>query len=355
MAPRRGGGGGGSDGDTGSEQTMKLSLPEGFRSSYTAITIIDGILMGFFFFFFIWSIVNTNQWSKTPERRFVTMTVWISLFWLVGYGLDFGDCLAQLLEATVFQSWVLLPGWESTFSIVAELLLIAVIYYILHNRLRAVSIPKETVLKFAFIHWSFLVIMIILAMVLLAGVWALVATYLRDLKAPWYSDAHENQDFVESTFYRIHFRRTKAAFYVLRFLMQLEMFAIGGLVLIKSGNNPGGRTTNLLFLIGSLATYIIAPLTSVVVTFKYWNAEKIEPWLPQVQWGLISAARGVCVLFICIFAAMMDHQQWELGTTRELPAPQAEAAVYKEVDGETYHHPAPPQAQGYYAPSGQYR
>lgn len=241
MAPRRGGGGGGgSDGD--SEQTIELFIPEDFRSSYTATTIVNAILMGFFLLFFIWSIVNRYRWSKTTELRFVTIMVWMSLFWFIGYGLSFGSYLAELLEATVFQSWVLLPSWEYTFSMLGELLLIAAIYYILHNRLRAVAIPKKTISKIAFIHWSLLVIMVILALVLLGGSWAFQATYLHDLKAPWYVHARTNEDFMESSFYQIHYRRVAAVFDVLRFLIQLEMVAIGGLVLNKSENNPGGQT-----------------------------------------------------------------------------------------------------------------
>ena len=96
-------------------------------------------------------------------------------------------------------------------------------------------------------------------------------------------------------------------------------------------------------------------MTSVVITFKYWNATEVELWLPPVQWGLIGAAKSVCVLFICIFAAMMDHGQWELGTTRGLQTPQPVAAEHK-ADGESYHHYTPPQVQRYYVnPSGQYR
>jgi len=220
------------------EQTMILSK----YPWSTAGVIINAIFMGFFFLFFIWSLVNNSRWSKTPECRFLAMMVWASLFWFVSYGLGFASNLADAMRATVFESWVLLPSWEATFSLLGELLLIAVIYYILHNRLRAVAIPKKTVSKIAFIHWSFLVIMVILALILLAGSWANRATYLHDLKTPLYLGDHVREDYLRSRFYRIHLRRVDAAFSVLRFLIQLEMVAIGGLVLTKSKNNPGGRT-----------------------------------------------------------------------------------------------------------------
>lgn len=110
------------------------------------------------------------------------------------------------------------------FSAVAEFLLVAAIYYILHNRLRAVGVPKKSVTRYAVFHWLFLGILVVLSVVTQAGDLGKSATVT------------DPNPLVQSAFYTVHVNRTWAAFYVLRLIMQMEMITVGIVVLRKMKN-----------------------------------------------------------------------------------------------------------------------
>jgi len=293
--------------------------------------IISGAFFAYFFLFLlIWSIVNKFRWRKVPQCFFLTVLIMISLLWFVGYAATFGADLAELVKAgqrSRPRRPALIICWYSVCR-VAEFLLIIAMYYILHNRLRAVAVPEKTVSIIAVIHWPLYAIVFLHVILLLASAWSSSTTYLHGIQTRLTANhVPSNPRF---------YRGISASYDVLRLLIQLEMLAFGGVVLMKSKKNPGGRMvgeslaaatpntfnnfemalqTFLYFLIGSLATYTIVPLMGVVITFTCWKARKSPPLLPTIHWVIVGFVRSVCVFFICLTTAMMDHRQWELGTT----------------------------------------
>jgi len=298
---------------------------------YMACMIASAIFASIFLFLLVWNIVNKFRWRKIPQCFFLTLLILISLLWFVDYALSFSTDLAELVKAEGMPTTVSWPGLyicQYSVSRVAEFLLIIAMYYILHNRLRAVAVPEKIVSIIAVIHWPLYAIVFLHVILLLASAWFFSTYYLHGFQTRLSADhVPSNPRF---------YRGISVSYDVLRLLIQLEMLAFGGVVLMKSKKNPGGRMvgespaagtphtlnnfemalqTILLFFIGSLATYTIVPVTGVVITFKYWNAETTPPRLFLFYWVIIGCARSVCVLFICLTTTMMDRQQWELGTT----------------------------------------
>jgi len=285
---------------------------------YRAYMIADAFFAYIFLFLLIWSIINKFRWRKTPQCFFLTVLILISLLWFVNYAVSFSTDLAVLVKAEGMPTTISWPLHICQYSIsrVAEFLLIIVMYYILHNRLRAVAVPEKIVSIIAVIHWLLYAIVFLHIILLLVNAWFFSTIY-----------GAKNPRF---------YRGVSVSYDVLRLLIQLEMLAFGGVVLMKSKKNPGGRMvgesptagtpntfnnfemalqTFLLFFIGSLATYTIDPVTSAVITFKYWNAETTPHRLFLFFWAIVSCAGTVCVFFICLTTTMMDRKQWELGTT----------------------------------------
>lgn len=363
------------------ENTMEMNYPDflpGMTSAYQACAGLSGAMTVLLFILFIWTIVIRYKWGRrhSPELRFLTMTTWAALFAAVLWALICTSYMGMLLHARVPYSWYLMTGFQSTFSAVAEFLLLASVYCIMHNRLRAVVgvQSQKLVAVYARSHWLVLGMLVVLSLVMQAGDWGGSATSLSDAMDPDLYQESTWIKFLESAFVRLHVRRTMAAFYVLRLVVQLEMIAVGIVILtkMKNGRNVSmslmvycpsirNKFTNYhlpqamtVFFIGSLVTYIISPLSIMSVLFHYWDPSAFydppPPWLYPLNIALQGFPFVICVLCICIFAAMTSRVQWQLGASRSddvkqvHPAPGMVYAGQQEEDSNRYLNP---EAQGH--------
>lgn len=227
--------------------TFDLRYPDTLTSAFRACTALSGAVTILLFALSIWILVIRHRWRHTAELRFLAMTVWTALFALTVWALTFASYLRLLLHDAVRWTWLLVPGFQSLIAAAAELLLVAAIYYILHNRLRAVGVPGKSVRVYAGVHWVLLGVLGAVLFVTQFADWGIAGVRFDTLADPevvgskygyrivdsyWFS-------FIQSAFVRLHARRVWAAFYVLRLVMQLEMVGVGIVILqrLKHGRN----------------------------------------------------------------------------------------------------------------------
>ena len=205
------------------------------------VAILMGVATFLYIILLIFSHFVARRHAKSHVWRLVTSSLSFSILYSVMV------MVVRVLKLTTYlvQSDVIFLGCKVMFGLIADLLLLAACWGFLHNRLRAVGVPRKSVSVIAGLHWFLLATMSCLALIQAVGWWLQSALYLSAFTQSFLLTGATTTyaEYMGSVFYQVHLKNVQGAWIVLLWIWVLEMMVVAIILALKEAKwKPAAHT-----------------------------------------------------------------------------------------------------------------